>query len=86
MRALEPLTVKVDELAVEEQAPCITVQDIESSLEPAGESSTSVVHFLLPDLLVLGSRDFFLLSNKYKTGFNHLYKTCKTGFDHIFKP
>ena len=38
IRALEPLIVKVDELAVEEQASCIIEQEAESSLDPGGVS------------------------------------------------
>lgn len=38
IRALEPLIVKVDKLAVEEQASCTIEQDAESSLDSAGDS------------------------------------------------
>ena len=64
IRALEPLTVKVDELAVEEQASCIIEQEVESSLDKGGDSwkSASDGHFLLLDLLVFDSLAFFLLS------------------------
>lgn len=66
--ALEPLIVKVDELAVEEQASWITEQEAESSLDPGGDSwnSASDGHFLLLDLLVFDSLAFFLLSDKKK--------------------
>lgn len=68
IRALEPLIVKTEELAVEEQVSCIIVQEAESSLDSAGDSwnSASDGHFLLLDLLVLGSLAFFLLSDKKK--------------------
>ena len=38
IRALEPLIVKTEELAVEEQVSCIIVQEAESSLDSAGDS------------------------------------------------
>ena len=38
IKALEPLIVKAEELAVEEQVSCIIVQEAESSLDPAGDS------------------------------------------------
>ena len=38
IRALEPLIVKAEELAIEEQVSCIIVQEAESSLDPVGDS------------------------------------------------
>ena len=67
IKALEPFIVKLDEIAVEE-ASCFTPEEPESSLEPAGESCSSISTglFLLLDLLVVGSLDFFLLWERNK--------------------